>query len=315
MKLLFENWREYNHLNERVNSLDPDSGKRFVGDLLVEVTESDDLILIPEEEMAAIREWGNLEGEPSFLGSGSRGSAYKFGNKVLKFTNDPTETAGAALLVGKSHPNVYDVLGAGKRVRKNMDNSDRGKKFAAYVIVYEFLDYPTNAMIEAASQLYYKIRGTDGKRFYQWEESNLEKAKHLIEEFERSIRRDPTLINEPVKRYAYLYSKIKGITDSLGWGDEQHKLFETMWMLIGGATGQYLDSPEAVEEYKSKIINDSRLEHFHQLALGLTFLKENGITFDDVKTSNIMDKNGQAAIIDVGYSIIEGKPELPEIEQ
>ena len=69
------------------------------------------------------------------------------------------------------------------------------------------------------------------------------------------------------------------------------------------------------EEYTSKIINDPRLDYFHQLALGITFLKENDIIFDDLKTSNIMEKGGQAAIIDIGYSMVKGDPELPEIDQ
>jgi serine/threonine protein kinase len=72
---------------------------------------------------------------------------------------------------------------------------------------------------------------------------------------------------------------------------------------------------EEAQEYTNKILNDPRLDYFHQLASGLTFLKENGIKFDDLKASNVMEKNGHAAIIDVGYSLIEGNPELPEVEQ
>jgi len=53
--------------------------------------------------------------------------------------------------------------------------------------------------------------------------------------------------------------------------------------------------------------------HFHELALGLTFLEQNGVTFADLKTSNVMDKNGQIAIIDIGKSAVEGNPELPLI--
>ena len=53
--------------------------------------------------------------------------------------------------------------------------------------------------------------------------------------------------------------------------------------------------------------------HFHELALGLTFLEQSGVTFADLKTSNVMDKNGQVAIIDIGKSAVEGNPELPLI--
>ena len=302
-------------LNERINSLDPDSGKRFVLDVLKEVSEDDNLIPIPDEEMAAIKEWGNLKGEPSFLGSGSRGSAYKFGNKVLKFTNDRRETQGAALLTGKSHPNVYDVQASGQRTEENMKNSLRKFQYLSYVIVYEFLNYPTNAMTEAAFKLYHKVRGENKRMHYQWEDSNLDEARGLMREFVKNIKKDPTLLGKPSEKIENMLPKIKGIADSLGWDDRQRKLFEIFWTLIGGVWEQHLNSPKEAEEYTLEIIDDSRLDYFHQLALGLTFLKENGITFNDLKTSNIMEKNGQAAIIDVGYSLIEGNPELPEIEQ
>tara|TARA_Y100000296_G_scaffold3106_1_gene4290 strand:- start:1322 stop:2269 length:948 start_codon:yes stop_codon:yes gene_type:complete len=315
MKLLLENWREYNRLNERINALDPDTGKRFVLDLLKEVSESDNIIQIPEEELAAIKEWGGLEGEPSFLGQGSRGKAYRFGDKVLKFTNDRRETEGAALLIGKPHPNVYDVIAAGSRTRENMERSTGTKQTAPYIIVYEFLDYPTNAMTDVAELLYYMIRRKDKQLFYNWENSSLKEAKELIAQFLQAIKEEPTLLGEPASASTNVRPKIKEISDAIGWGPREHKLFETMWTLLGGAYNPYLNSVEEAQEYTNKILNDPRLDYFHQLASGLTFLKENGIKFDDLKASNVMEKNGQAAIIDVGYSLIEGNPELPEIEQ
>jgi hypothetical protein len=315
MKLLLENWRGYMLLNERINSLDPDSGKRFVLDVLKEVSEDDNSISIPDEEMAAIRSWGDLKGEPSFLGSGSRGSAYKFENKVLKFTNDRRETQGAALLVGKSHPNVYDVLAAGSRTKENMEKSSGTKRTAPYIIVYEFLDYPTNAMTDVAELLYYKIRRKDKQLFYNWESSSLEKAKELIAQFLQAIKEEPALLGEPASASIDVRPKIKEISDAIGWGPREHKLFEIIWTLLGGAYNPHLNSVEEAEEYTNRILNDPRLDYFHQLASGLTFLKENGIKFDDLKASNVMEKNGHAAIIDVGYSLIEGNPELPEVEQ
>jgi len=319
MKLLLENWREYTILNERINSLDPDSGRRFINGLLAEMSENDNVISIPDKEMAGIRKWGGLKGEPSFLGAGSRGSAYKFEDKVLKFTNDRDEAEGAALLAGKMHPNVYDVYGSGQRSRENMKNSTLTKQYTSYVVVYKFLNYPTNAMTDVAFKLYHHVRGKNKEMFYRWETSNSMKARELISEFVRSIKEDPMLLgatpDQNPSASENTLPKIKRIADDLGWSNEQHKLFEIMWTLIGGAYAHYLDSSEAVEEYANKITSDPRFEHFHQLALGLTFLKENGITFDDLKASNIMEKNGQAAIIDVGYSMIEGNPELPEIEQ
>ena len=318
MKHLLESWREYNRLNERINTLDPDSGKRFINDLLIEVVTEDNSIQIPEGELDAIKQWAGLSGAPSFLGSGSRGRAYKFGNRVLKFTNDLNEARAAALIAGKTHPNVYDIYTVGKRLRENMDNSSPKFKHAAYVIVYGFLNYPTTAMIDVGQQLYYKIRDRNKNLFYHWKDSNLEEAKTLISEFVASVKQNPELLGEPSggrSSRENLAPKIKNITSSLGWSEEQHNLFITIWTLIGGLYGTFLETPAAVEEYTSKIINDPRLDHFHQLALGITFLKENDIIFDDLKTSNIMEKAGQAAIIDIGYSMVKGDPELPEIDQ
>lgn len=315
MKLLLENWREYSRLNERINTLDPDTGKRFVLDLLKEMDESDNTIQIPEEELAAIKEWGGLEGAPSFLGQGSRGKAYRFGDKVLKFTNDRRETEGAALLIGKSHPNVYDIVAAGRRAKESMDNSGGTHRTAPYVIVYEFLDYPTNNMADAAEMLYFMIRRKDKELFYNWDDANLEKGKELVAQFLEAANNDPAILGEPSETAADVRPKIKQIAAAMGWGPAEHKLFEILWILLGGAYNQYFNSVEAAKEYANKFLNDPRLDYFHQLASALTFLKENGITFDDLKASNIMEKNGQVAIIDVGYSTIEGRPELPEVEE
>tara|TARA_Y100000310_G_scaffold201429_1_gene201518 strand:+ start:9316 stop:10287 length:972 start_codon:yes stop_codon:yes gene_type:complete len=313
MKFLFENWREFNFLNEKINSLSSDPACRFVADCLVEVAKVDD-ILIPEREMVAIRKWGKLEGSPIFLGSGSRGSAYKFGDRVLKFTHDRSEVSAAALLVGKAHPNVYNVYAVGKRNRQNLENSDLNFKHAIYIIVYEFLEYPTRAMALVAQLLNEKIRSSkDGSLFYSWGESNLSEAKELIREFVKSVKEDPSLLGEPSEKFGNILPKIEVMARSLGWSNRQHKLFEISWTLIGGAYTQNLNSPVAVERYASKIIVDSRLDYFHQLALGLTFLKSVGVIFDDLKNTNVMQKNGQVVIIDVGKSRVQKRPEIPEI--
>ena len=107
MKDLLKNWHNYSMLYERVNTLD--SGKRFVGNRLREITEEDSIIKISSEELERIKIWGGLEGEPEFLGSGSQGIAYKFGNKVLKITSDTEEAMACILIAGADHPNVYDV--------------------------------------------------------------------------------------------------------------------------------------------------------------------------------------------------------------
>jgi len=51
-----------------------------------------------------------------------------------------------------------------------------------------------------------------------------------------------------------------------------------------------------------------------EIASGMTFLKENGVTYTDIKPSNIMLKNGKAAIIDLGRSSVKGYPQIEIIK-
>jgi hypothetical protein len=51
-----------------------------------------------------------------------------------------------------------------------------------------------------------------------------------------------------------------------------------------------------------------------EIASGMTFLKENGVIYTDIKPSNIMLKNGKAAIIDLGRSSVNGYPQIEIIK-
>ena len=52
----------------------------------------------------------------------------------------------------------------------------------------------------------------------------------------------------------------------------------------------------------------------NEIASGMTFLKINGVTYTDIKPSNIMLKNGKAAIIDLGRSSVKGYPQIEIIK-
>jgi len=51
-----------------------------------------------------------------------------------------------------------------------------------------------------------------------------------------------------------------------------------------------------------------------EIASGMTFLKENGVIYTDIKPSNIMLKYGKAAIIDLGRSSVKGYPQIEIIK-
>jgi len=306
MKLLFENWRKY-QMMERINELD--SGKRFILDRLVEVTEEDNKTGLPEDQLEKIKKWAGLSGEANFLGRGSRGSAFKFGDKVLKITNDINEAKGAALIMGKNHPNVYTIEKVGKRSQEDIDNSNIPGRF---VIVYEFLDYPNTMMTDATNQMLYKVKSKDkGNRYYQWKPEYLNLARRLTKDLSVAIADNPQLLGEPQKKYGPPIEKIEKIADELQWSIEEQMIFSEFWALDYGVNNRRsLDTPENLNEYGQNIFNNPIAEYFHQLALGLTFLYNNGVVFRDLKGPNVMEKDGQIVIIDIGYSNIKGDPEL-----
>jgi len=312
MKLLFENWRKYQTMMERINCLDPDSGKRFINDVLVEVTEEHNETGLSEEELNKIKNWAGLSGEPSFLGRGSRGNAYLFGDKVLKITNDPSEVKAAAAIIGKEHPNVYKILAVGRRNRQDME---QGSVSGFWVIIYEFLDYPNSAMIDVANQMYHKVRNKDKKDlYYSWKTNYLSQTIELINQFVDRTKIEPGILGAPHEGYGSLAPKIQRISDEMGWDDQQRILFSEFWGLDYDINPRKsLDSPENVEAYVSQIMKNPKMQYFHQLALGLTFLFENGVIFRDLKTSNVMEKNEQIAIIDIGYSTVRSDAEIPAI--
>jgi len=315
VKTLLENWRRFISLNERINCLDPDSGKRFIADTLTEINDESHNISIPPEELQKIKKWGELEGEPNFLGSGSKGSAYKFGNKVLKITSDPNEAQAAAALIGKSHPNVYEIYVVARRTKENMQKSQRAFKHLSYIVVYEFLDYPNRLMLDATSHLHDVIRTKEGKQlYYFWDSSYLEMARSLLEDFSAAIKADRTILGEPLGKYDLAKEKIEEIAPKLGWSETQKNIFNTFYGSgLDGMRAKDINSPEGIEEYLNNNINNPRHQYFHQLALGLTYLFDNNIIFNDLKTSNVMEKNDQVAIIDIGYSTVRSDETIPEI--
>jgi hypothetical protein len=310
VKLLFENWRRYQTMMERINELG--SGKRFVLDKLVEITEEDNKTGLPEDQLEKIKKWAGLSGQAEFLGRGSRGSAFKFGDKVIKITNDPNETKAAALIADQDHPNVYKIDKVGQRSQEDIDNSEVSGR---YVIIYDFLDYPTQAMINATRWLHDQVRVKDkAAQFYQWKPEYLSLARKLTKELIHKSKEDPEILGPPHKGYGPPREKITHIANNLGWTDEERRIFYEFWIMdYGENPRKALDTPENVATHAINIFINPIATHFHELAKGLTFLKQNGITFVDLKAPNVMERGGQVAIIDIGYSSVKGAPEIPII--
>ena len=316
MKQLFENWRRYQRMEDRINYLQ--SGKRFVLDELVQVTVEDDDTQLSGQELSKIKKWGGLSGEPSFLGRGTMGSAYRFGDKVLKITSDIREAKAAAAIMGKRHPNVYTILAVGRRDPRDVKESSVNKHF---IIVYEFIEhYVTDPwMLSATKQMIAKTTRDKGRSiYYNWNPAYLSRMKQLTEELIKEARKDPDILGPPKQGWGSIRPKVETIANNLGWTSEDLDIFMIFWnldYLVDASNRQSLDSPENIIKFinETDLLSSPIAVHFHELALGLTFLEQNGVTFADLKTSNVMDKDGQIAIIDIGKSAVNKDSELPLI--
>jgi hypothetical protein len=147
--------------------------------------------------------------------------------------------------------------------------------------------------------------------FYSWRETNLEDARILLKRLAMKSRTHPEVLGDPMSKWGNVSSKVKEISENMRWTPEETMKFATFF--AGG-----LDSlnpgdinPGGLLEYYKDQRNNLSHEYLHQLALGLTFLRENGIIFNDLKGSNIMEKGNQVAIIDIGYSAVEGDDQIP----
>ena len=72
--MLMENWRRYQLIMERINSLDPDTGRRFVLDTLVEVTEKDNESKIKTND--------SKNRDSNYIDSNSNNDALNFGDDL-----------------------------------------------------------------------------------------------------------------------------------------------------------------------------------------------------------------------------------------
>jgi hypothetical protein len=201
---------------------------------------------LPADDMQKILAWAGLSGEGEFIAKGTMGSAYRFGDKILKLTKDASEASASTKMIGKEHPNVATIYKVGKR---------EGKVEFPYVVVAEFLQPAGQAAFLVAKEMYDAVKGGYGlgKKFHAWRGN-----------------------------------------DSLDEMDTQR-----LNAMVSAA-------PEELRKEMKMRLNE--------IASGMTFLKINGVTYTDIKPSNIMLKNGKAAIIDLGRSSVKGYPQIEIIK-
>jgi len=276
--------------------------KRVVLNELTELTEEEvKAFPLSQEELDIVRHWGGLEGEPLFLGSGTMGSAFQFGNKVLKVTSDAAEANAATAIKGLKHPHVYTIHDVGLRQTrfKEMPNQ-------RFMIVYDLVAAPQDGgelPSKEAQEVIKSIHNTTEKIKF----NHPQNFKDLLMRFLEAAQQ-----NSEVFDIEDNSKKIDKIIQITGMGYSEKEAVKLSLRLILGLYGKCYNSAESL----AACMERKEFDYYDQVCSGLTFLAEHGIFFADLKTTNVMRvDNDQLVIIDIGKSAVRGGySEIPEIK-
>ena len=301
MKLLIENWRRF------VEEQRPHY--RLVTNTVTKLTEQQikDFPL-SDEELDKIKEWGKLTGQPSFLGSGTMGSAYVFDDdKVLKITSDFKEAQAAKLIEGEDHPNVYKVLKVGRRWKAGQQVPKEESR-RPFVIVYEMVGEPGlfNFPTQEQKPVIQKADATVD-RYSAWRNwsDNFESAK---ENFLKAAEKYD-LEGEVIPRFKSEESKLDSILGQMEGDKKDKAAIKLAFTMTVGIAGNNLSSMSSIKD----VVKNDKFKYVEDLASGLTFLKSKGVSFQDLKTSNVMNVDNKLIIIDIGKSGVRGYVDIETI--
>jgi len=299
MNSLMESWRGF--VNETSSTR---VYKRIILNELQVVTE-EQLKEFPlsKEELEEIKEWGELEGDPMLLGTGTMGSAYQFGDKVLKITLDEAEAKAAYKIAGKFHPNVYRVLKVAKRSGKYPED-----KLRPFIIVYELVAYPNDGGELPDEQLQDVVKSIYNSKEnikYFW----VDNFPEVMKKFEDALEKNVDKLVVPELRYASNEPLIDSILKDSDMSSKEAQAFKFAWGIVAGFYGKCFHSLENAKE----CLNNKKFEYVNKIASGLSFLMEHGIRFMDLKTTNVMQVDEEPIIIDIGKSAVMGYVDIPKI--
>ncbi len=305
MKLLIENWRRFVEGQRR--------HYRLVTNTVTELTEQQirDFPL-SDEELNKIKEWGELTGQPSFLGSGTMGSAYLFDdNKVLKITSDYKEAQAAKLIEGEDHPNVYKVLKVARRWKAGQQELKEESR-RPFIIVYEMVgeDPRLKGLVNFPTKKQRPIirkADTTVDRYNAWRNwpDNFEITK---EDFLKAAEKYD-LEGEVVPKFKSEEGKLDSILDQMKGSKKDKAAIKLAYTMSVGMYGNNLSSMSSIKD----VVESDKFEYIEDLASGLTFLKSKGISFQDLKTSNVMNVDNKLIIIDIGKSGVRGYVDIETI--
>ncbi len=93
-------------------------------------------------------------------------------------------------------------------------------------------------------------------------------------------------------------------------GDQESKnAIRLAFVMAAGLAGNNLRSFDRVKE----VVNGDKFKYVEDLASGLTFLKDKGVSFKDLKTSNVMNVDDKLIIIDIGKAGLSGYVDIETI--
>jgi len=301
MSLMFEKWNNY--LSESVTH------KRIVLNNLTEVTiEQLQEFPLNDDELLRIKQWGDLDGDPLFLGSGTMGSAYQFGAKVLKITKDSNEARAASLIAGKYHPNVYRVHKVAKRYREVSDEVIMPNH--NFLIVYDLVasevggpDLPNQEQQAVIKNMYSRLRDI----YYNW----VPDFPNIKKKFLDWAKQNETALNSlRISKFERYNDQLEDLISKAGIQGKDKNVLMTAW---GSTAGFY--GPENITTLSGveKVITSPSMRYINDVSKGLTFLEKSGVHFTDLKTTNVMNDNGRLIIIDIGKSSTKGSGDIPTI--
>ena len=236
-----------------------------------------------------VYKWAKLRGRSKLLGKGSQGIAYRMYDIVIKYTVDADEANSAAGIIDIEHPNLYNI----HRVGELKDVVFQGDR--VYVVIYDYLDPPNELMKRVAEQ--FKSHATN--IFYQWSgEQVLYEAFEYLVGFKQHTDSLAEALSETERQFGY----------------SLNSLVDLVWMVIHSL-------PKANMEVIEEEINDGTfvnndiveliIKYMNGLGAGLTALENAGIQYADLWEENVMQKDGEIVIIDIGYS----RSAMQDIEQ
>jgi serine/threonine protein kinase len=302
MKEVLENWRKYVSETNKI--------RRIKSNILTEITE-EELREFPlsNEELVKIKRWAGLSGDPLFLGSGTMGSAYQFGDEVLKVTKDFAEASAAQSIAGQDHANVYTIKKVGRRFAQGAQPPSEMPEHP-FLIVYDFVgseaggpDLPSPKQQEIIKT----IHARPDKLYYNW----LDNFNEIRRKFAAWVKSNRTSVEKnPMSRFQDHEKKLRGLMSEAGLNELERDVLAKAWATgVGVYSADNINTSEGV----LKALSSPMLGYVDDISSGLTFLEQNGIHFRDLKTTNVMNDNGRLIIIDIGKSDVKKREPIGEI--